>query len=474
MSQIISAARKSIIFLGSKEDIDSRISKVIANEFKIHIAKTNTQALSMLGKFHPAVVLLNLDSKDKLRQKKDNLFSLEILKKIAMVTPFAKVIVISDVYKHREALKAIALGAFDYYPEPLNANELETIIRRAAHLSNLEEENGQIHQVHEGENCFFDIVGKCREIKDVYSIIRRVADTGTTVLICGKSGTGKELAARAIHNCSQRKDHPFVAINCGAIPETLLESELFGHEKGSFTGAEAQRIGKLESANLGTVFLDEIGELSILLQVKILRFLQDKIIERIGGRESLTIDTRIIAATNKVLKEEVKRGRFREDLFFRLSVIPITLPPLKDRGEDIILLANYFLQKYREESKHKIIGFNKELISLFLQYEWPGNIRELENRVRRGIIMSTKKYLTPEDLGFGEESLAKGVSLQEVRISAERELITSYLLKNHGHISKTAKELQISRPTFHNLLKKLDLNPKDYKRSKNSMILIKK
>lgn len=474
MSQIISAAKKSIIFIGSKEDIDSRISKVIAKEFKIYTARTNTQFHSMLGKFHPSVVLLNLDLKDKFRQKKDNLFSLEFLKKIAMVAPYAKVIVISDAYKHREALKAIALGAFDYYPKPLDINELETIIRRAAHLSNLEEENGQLHKVHEGENCFFEIVGKCREIKDVYSIIRRVADTGTTVLICGKSGTGKELAARAIHNCSQRKDHPFVAINCGAIPETLLESELFGHEKGSFTGAEAQRIGKLESANMGTVFLDEIGELSVLLQVKILRFLQDKIIERIGGRESITIDTRIIAATNKVLKEEVKQGKFREDLFFRLSVIPITLPPLKDRGEDIILLANYFLQKYREESKHKIIGFSKELISLILQYEWPGNIRELENRVRRGIIMSTKKYLTPEDLGFGEENLAKGVSLQEARISAERELITSYLLKNHGHISKTAKELQISRPTFHNLLKKLDLNPKDYKRSRNSTIFIKK
>jgi two-component system NtrC family response regulator len=481
MSPIKSTAKKSILFIGSKEDIDSRISKAIVKEFKIHTAKTSMRVFNILDKYHPTIVLLNLDLKDKFRQKKDDLFNLEFLKKIATVTPYTKVIVISDAYKHREALKAIALGAFDYYPKPIDTKELETIIRRAGHLFNLEEENWKLHQPQEGENYFFDIVGKCREIMDVYSIIRRVADTGTTVLVCGKSGTGKELVARAIHNYSQRKDHPFVAINCGAIPETLLESELFGHEKGSFTGAEAQRIGKLESANLGTVFLDEIGELSILLQVKILRFLQDKVIERIGGRVTINIDTRIIAATNKNLKEEVKRGGFREDLFFRLSVIPVTLPPLKNRGEDIILLANYFLQKYKQESKLKIIGFSKELISLILQYEWPGNIRELENRVRRGIIMSTKKYLTPEDLGFGEESLVigkeslvKGLSLQEVRMNAERELITSYLLKNHGHISKTAEEMQISRPTFHNLLKKLNINPKDYKRSKTSTIFIKK
>jgi two-component system NtrC family response regulator len=465
MAKTKTATQKSILFIGDEKNL-SLLGKAIQSEYKIYTADTNKKAIGFLRKFHPSVILLNLYKKAEIRQKKDSVHGLDtIFKKIITEDVYSKVIVISDTYNHMDELKSIQLGAVDYYTKPVKTKELETIIRRASYIYDLEKENRQLFKTDEEESYFLGIVGKCPVIREVYSIIRRVADTDSTVLVSGKSGTGKELVARAIHQYSNRKKKPFVAINCGAIPATLLESELFGHEKGSFTGAEEKRIGKLEAANHGTVFLDEIGELPILLQVKLLRFLQDRKIERVGGREIISIYTRIVVATNKDLKEEVKKGKFREDLFYRLSVIPIKLPPLKSRGEDILLLANYFLRRYRMESKYKILGFSKKSITLLLQYEWPGNIRELENRIRRGIIMTTKKHLTPEDLGFNEANLEKmGSSLQEVRMNAERELITGYLRKNHGHISKTAKELKITRPTFHNLLKKLNINPKEFKK----------
>lgn len=459
-------SKKPIIIVGNKEGFTSQISKAIPAGYKIYSATTIKRVNSIIEKFSPPVILLNLDLNKTGKSKEDDL-DFEILKEIETEAPYSKIIIISYTYDHQEALRAIQLGAYDYLAMPVNTQELEVVIHRANHIYSLEEENRSLYNMAEKENYFFGIVGKCKGIRGVNSIIRQVADTNSTVLICGKSGTGKELVAQAIHKQSKRRDHPFVAINCGAIPETLLESELFGHEKGAFTGAEELRIGKLEAANHGTVFLDEIGELPVLLQVKLLRFLQDRKIERVGGTKTIDINTRILAATNKNIKEEVEMDRFREDLYFRLSVIPIMLPPLKDRGEDILLLSNYFFQRYQNESSHKILGFSKTLLTIMLQYEWPGNIRELENRIRRGIIMSTKKYLLPEDLDFGEETPVKGISLKEVRMNAEKELISSYLLKNHGHISKTAKELQISRPTFHNLLKKLDINPKGYKRLKD-------
>ncbi len=461
------ALKNPILIVGNKESFASEVSKAIPAGYKVYSANTNKRVNSIIEKYSPSVILLNLDL-NKTLQKEDDDNKFEILKNIERETPYSKIITISYTYNHQEALKSIQLGAYDYLAMPIDTQELEVIIRRACQTYNLEEEIRNLDKNGEKDNSYFDIVGRCKDIKEVFSIIQRVADTNSTVLISGKSGTGKELVAQAIHKQSKRRDKPFVAINCGAIPETLLESELFGHEKGSFTGASELRIGKLEAANHGTVFLDEIGELSILLQVKLLRFLQDRKIERVGSTKTIDINTRVLAATNKDINEEVKQERFREDLYFRLSVIPITLPPLKDRGEDILLLANYFLQRYQNESSHKILGFDKKLISMMFQYEWPGNIRELENRIRRGIIMSTKKYLLLEDLDFGMETPVKGISLQQVRMNAEKELISSYLLKNYGHISKTAEELQISRPTFHNLLKKLNINPKDYKRLKDN------
>lgn len=461
---------KYILIIDDGKEILSNVNEAISPGYKIYTADTNKAAIKILLKYKPAVVLLNLNIKQKPLENKKEDFGLYLLNNIITQAPYSKVIVIANTFNRHDASKCIQLGASDYYANPINIQELEIIIRRTGFIYELEKESYKFRFNNDKENMFYDIVGKCQAIQEINSVIRRVAVTDTTVLIFGKSGTGKELVAHAIHKHSHRSKNPFVVINCAAISENLLESELFGHEKGSFTGAERQHIGKLEIADMGTVFLDEIGELTLALQVKLLRFIQEKVIERVGGRKSICIDTRIIAASNKYLREEVDHGRFREDLFFRLSVLPITLPPLKDRGDDILFLADFFLQRYLKESNHKIIGFSKELTTLMLQYEWPGNIRELENRIRRGIIMSSKKFLVPEDLGFlREEILIKGASLGEVRTNAEEELVTRYLRKNQGHISKTAQDLQISRPTLHNLFNKLNINPKDFKKLKRDL-----
>ncbi|MFQ5647282.1 MAG: sigma-54 interaction domain-containing protein [bacterium] len=314
---------------------------------------------------------------------------------------------------------------------------------------------------------YHDLVGRSLPMQNIYKIIDKVSQSDITVLIQGESGTGKELVARAIYQNSPRRGQPFVTINCSAIPETLLESELFGHEKGSFTGAHKQRIGRLESAQKGTLFLDEIGEIPLSVQVKLLRFLQEREIERIGGKKPIPLDVRVIAATNKDLKEEVQKSRFREDLFFRLSIVPIQLPSLRERPEDIMLLANYFLDKYRAEANHKIIGFSNELVSLMLSYKWHGNVRELESKLRRGIILSNGRLLSVGELGFLEHvDNSEKLSLSEIRNQAESKAIRLNLELTQGNISNAAKRLKISRPTLHDLLKKHKIDPKLYKNRK--------
>jgi two-component system NtrC family response regulator len=280
-----------------------------------------------------------------------------------------------------------------------------------------------------------------------------VAKTDVTVVIQGESGTGKELVARAVHSKSQRRDAPFVPINCGAIPETLLESELFGHEKGAYTGAHVQRRGKLELADGGTVFLDEIGEMPLLLQVKLLRFLQERKVERLGGRQQIHVDTRIIAASNKDLKSDIAAGGLREDLYFRLSVVTITLPPLRERAEDIGLLANAFLRRACQEYRRKL-RFSSEALSAIAQYRWPGNIRELENAVQRASIMTRGHFIEPADLGIPSPDRTEHLSLRVARDRAERQVVVDALTRTRGNISRAATELGVSRPTLHGLLAK--------------------
>jgi two-component system NtrC family response regulator len=289
-------------------------------------------------------------------------------------------------------------------------------------------------------------------------MVRKVARSDAPVLIVGESGTGKELAARAIHQRSRRSEEAFVPINCGAIPENLLESELFGHEKGAFTGAHVQRPGQLESARGGTLFLDEIGELPLSLQVKILRFLQDGQIQRVGGRQPIDVDARVIAATNINMEDALKEGRFREDLYYRLAVVVIELPPLRDRGEDVALLSNAFLQRYAEESGRKVTGFGGEALRAIREYRWPGNVRELENRIRRAVIMAEGQRVSLDDLGFDSEySKYAAMTLREAREALERELVEAALGRCDGNMSRAAEELGISRPTLYEMIEKLGI-----------------
>jgi two-component system NtrC family response regulator len=303
-------------------------------------------------------------------------------------------------------------------------------------------------------------------MKKVYLLIQRVAGTDVNVLVLGENGTGKELVANAIHEAGPRREQPFVPINSGAIPENLLESELFGHERGSFTDAHRTKEGKFELADRGTLFLDEIGEVPLHLQVKLLRFLQDHKVERIGGRDAIRVDTRVIAATNRDLKAMIAEGRFREDLFYRLGVITIHVPPLRERGDDLRLLAEYFLEFYSRQHKRKLKGFTQAALRAMLAYPWPGNVRELENLVQRAVILGMDAYLRPEDLGL--ES-AGGTAeplptLQAARDEAESRLLVDALTRNAGNVTRAARDIDISRPTLHDLLKKHGLDAARYRR----------
>jgi two-component system NtrC family response regulator len=304
------------------------------------------------------------------------------------------------------------------------------------------------------------MIGTSPAIRQVFGAIRKVATTDVPVLLIGESGTGKELTAKAIHERSARKSGPFVTINCGAIPETLLEAELFGYEKGAFTGAVQSRKGKVEYAQRGTLFLDEIGEMSLTLQVKLLRFIQDRTIERVGGRQPLEVDARIVAATNVDLKKAIETGAFREDLYYRLSVVTIPLPPLRDRGEDTVLIAQTFLKRVSEQMSKRIRGFTNEAVRAIEAYPWPGNVRELSNKIRRAVAMAEASYVTPEDLDLAcEAGPVRPVSLREARGRVEAEMVAHSLARHDGNLSRVAEELGISRPTLYGLLKKHRISP---------------
>jgi two-component system NtrC family response regulator len=299
-------------------------------------------------------------------------------------------------------------------------------------------------------------MGSSASIRSVFESIRKVATTDAPVLLLGESGTGKEMAARAIHQSSGRNDGPFVAINCSAIPETLLESELFGHEKGAFTGAHAQRKGRFESATGGTLFLDEIGEIPLPLQVKLLRFLQEKCIERVGGRQSIDVDARVVTATNADLRKGMSDGTFREDLFYRLAVVQITLPPLRDREDDVRLLAQFFLQRFSAQSGKAGLSFDQEALRALARYSWPGNVREMENCIRRAVIMAEGKRLTSKDLELNHAALP-AATLKDAREELERDMIQGALRRHGGRIAPAAQELGISRPTLYDLMEKLGI-----------------
>ncbi|MBP7088515.1 MAG: PEP-CTERM-box response regulator transcription factor [Candidatus Omnitrophica bacterium] len=431
----------------------------LEDEYEVLTASSKKEALEAFKTNSPDLVALdvNLDGVNKTSQE-----GLDILDEIKQNNnSLSKVIMITGNDTKEIALEAIQKGAFDYYLKPVKVDELKIILKRARYIQTLEKENQRLSQELADKFKFEDMVGNSDNIQDIFKLIRRVAPTDATVLITGESGTGKELVAKAIHYQSPRAKELFIVINCGAIPENLLESELFGHEKGSFTDAHVQKIGKLEVANGGTVFLDEIGEMSLNLQVKILRFLQERVIERVGGNNPIELDVRVIAATNSDLTKRIKQNNFREDLYYRLSVINIALPALRERGDDILLLAKHFLNKYRfEVSNKEIKGFSKEAKEMMQRFNWPGNIRELENRVRRALILAENSFITPSELGFDsskeEKNLSK-LSLKQARQKIEVEYIQKALAESKGNVSLAAKLLGLTRPTFYDLAKKYSI-----------------
>jgi two-component system NtrC family response regulator len=374
------------------------------------------------------------------------------LSEVLRIAPRTKVIVVTGNGERKNALRAVALGAYDFCEKPVEIEVLRTIIERGLNLHRLEEENRRLAAA-PARSPIERIITGSQEMLKVCRDIEKIATTNVPVLLLGESGTGKEALAKAVHDLGPRAKQPFVAINCGAIPENLLESELFGHERGAFTGAVKQTIGKIESANKGTLFLDEIGDLPHPLQVKLLRFLQDQIVERIGGRQKIQVDVRIVSATNANLDDKISQGVFRGDLFYRMNAFTIRVPPLRDRGADIVLLANYFLNKFNQEFSRGIRGFTEHATAAMNAHEWPGNVRELENRLKRAVVMAERRLIDAADLELAPpHEEFPDLDLRAARLRAEREVILEALARSNNTLSVAARLLGVSRPTLYGLM----------------------
>src|SRR6266508_1262242 len=453
-------ARERLLIVEDDEDIQTQLTYALQDEYDVSVAGDRTRAAAAVQEAPPEIVTLDLGLPPTPDTAEEGL---RALADILAVAPGAKVIIIPGNGDRANALAAVEHGAFDYHLKPVNLDDLKVVLRRAAYLRQLERESEEQARQREESVRFTDILGSTPKMREIFAVIQRVAKTDATVLCEGESGTGKELLARAVHSHSPRRSAPFVAINCGAIPETLLESELFGHEKGAYTGAHIQRKGRFELADGGTLFLDEIAEMSVPLQVKLLRFLQERQIERVGGREMIRVDVRVIAATNKDLRSELQAGRFREDLYYRLSVVNLNVPPLRDRGEDLILIANAFLRRHAQEQRRKL-RLSSGALEAMARYRWPGNIRELENAVQRAVIMAHGKLIEAADLGIAVESASVDrPSLREARGRAERQALVEALIKTRGNFSQAAKHLGVSRPTFHGMLTKFQVDAKEFR-----------
>jgi len=426
-------------------------------DFDVIITGDRAGALAALRSEEPAVVTLDLGLPPDPDGTSEGF---AVLDEIMAIKPDTKVIVASGHGARESALQAIAKGAYDFYQKPVDIEALGLIVRRAFQLHRIEAENRQLSTRSGEENRVLGrMITAAPEMVKVARTIERVANTNVSVMLLGASGTGKELLARGLHEASDRRDDAFVAINCAAIPDNLLESELFGHEKGAFTGAVKTTEGKIEQAQGGTLFLDEVGDIPLPLQVKLLRFLQERVIERIGSRKSIAVDTRIVCATHQDLEAMIADGRFREDLFYRLAEIVVKIPSLAERPGDAGLLAKAFLSRFAREMNPQVKGFASDALSAIDAWHWPGNVRELENRVKRAVIMADGKLVHAADLDLadGDDEEAQVLNLKSAREAADRKVIRHALARSEGNISSTAKILGISRPTLYDLLKQYDL-----------------
>ena len=468
---------EKLLIVDDNDEIRKQLKWGLGKEYKLLLAENVDDALKLYNKHQPQVVTLDLGLPPDIDGATEGF---RCLKGMLAENPRAKIIVLSGNDERDNVLQAISLGAYDFYQKPIDLAELRVILNRAFNLAEIETENRRLQRALIVDNSGMGgMLGQCPQMLEIFATIKKVATVDVPVLVLGESGTGKELVGKAIHSYSLRQEAPFIPINCGAIPENLLESELFGHEKGAFTGAQAQVRGKVEYAHEGTLFLDEIGEMPALLQVKILRFLQEKVIQRVGGRTDIMVDARIIAATNIDIDKAIAEEKFREDLYYRIGVITIELPPLRERGEDIVLLARYFLKRFSDEFSRKIRGFSSDSMQAMHDYSWPGNVRELENKIKRAVVMTEGLIVEPWDLGLAErpvnveESLEmmdtsadnglqqvsaamniSGMTIKEARSLVEQELLLTTIKKHDGNIVATAKALGVSRPTLYDLMKK--------------------
>ncbi len=444
--------KRRILIVDDDDEVRTQMKWALNQHYEVFLAEDRLSALQLLEKGKPDVVTLDLGLPPSPGDTREGFMALA---ELLQADPLLKVLVITGQGEKENGMEAIGQGAYDFFSKPVNIDELRVVLERAIYVQGLERERRDLLDNDRFES-FEGIIGSSPQIQTVFSTIEKVANTGAPVLIIGESGTGKELVARAIHRRSSRRDGPFIAINCGAIPENLLESELFGHEKGAFTGAHMQRQGRIEMAQGGTLFLDEIGEFSAVLQVKLLRFLQEHQVERVGGRSLINVDARVIAATNVDLTKGMTDGSFREDLYYRLAVVVIEMPPLRERDGDVQLLAKAFLQRHAA-AQHKTLVFTLKAVKATESYAWPGNVRELENRIQRAAIMAENGRITPQDLALTSVGSADhgGQSLGKAREAVERQMIESALARNKGNLTRAAAELEISRPSLYELIEKL-------------------
>lgn len=427
-------------------------------EYEVQTAENRPGGMQLLEQFKPAVAVIDLGLPPDAQGATEGL---ALLEEIRSEQPDTKVIVLTGSEDRSHALRAIELGAFDFCSKPMDVDVLRTIIQRALHLSKLEAELRRTTKTAPGP--LKGVVTGAPAMLEICRLIEKIAASDISVMLTGESGTGKEVFARALHDLSSRRDGPFVAINCGAIPENLLESELFGHEKGSFTGAVKQSIGKFELANKGTLLLDEIGDVPLPLQVKMLRFLQERVIERVGGRQLIPVDVRVVCATHRNVPELISEQRFREDLYYRLNEFSLKIPALRERPGDAVLLAHYFLNEYNASQRRNLKGFTAGARAAIAAHPWPGNVRELQNRIRRAVVIADGDLITAENLELvegavnGDIEVADGdqrmLTLKEIRQNADRKALEEVLAQVNGNVSQAAKVLGISRPTLYDLMR---------------------
>ena len=448
-------SKRTLLIVEDDEDIRTQMRWALAADYEVVVAGDQAQAHAAFTASRPVVTLLDLGLPPR---PNDADVGMATLGSLLAIDPLAKVIIVSGQGDRQNAIRAVGAGAYDFLVKPVDMDELRLVLQRCVYLAELEQEYRTLQQTRRAES-FDDMIGASEQMQAVFNLVRKVAPTTAPVLILGESGTGKEMVAQALHRRGPQKHGPFVAINCNAIPENLLESELFGYEKGTFTGAHTQRKGHIESAAGGTLFLDEIGELPPSVQVKLLRYLQEKRFQRVGGRQEIQSDARVIAATNLNLQESVAKGSFREDLYFRLAVVVIRTPPLRDRGDDVSLLAMEFLNRYGREHGRAGLTFTPDARRAVAGHGWPGNVRELQNRLQRAVIMAEGKRVTAGDLELADAAGAlPAQTLREAREAVEKVLVESALRRHGGKITTAAVELGISRPTLYELMERLEID----------------